>query len=200
MNRWHLGFTIGLVGALVAACGDPSSDDPVSTTEADSLVFAREEEKLARDVYGALTPQDPIFTNIQRSEQTHMDAILTLLDRYEVGDPAAAKPVGAFTNPTLQKLHDDLVLQGNASRTAALTVGVEIEELDIHDINAMRATTDHSDMLNTFDNLTRGSRNHLRSFYGQLRALGGAYTPKHLDAAAFEAIVSSPMETGGPNR
>ena len=42
----------------------------------------REEEKLARDVY--LTLYDiwgtPAFNNIASSEQTHMDAVLMLID------------------------------------------------------------------------------------------------------------------------
>lgn len=48
----------------------------------------REEEKLARDVY--LTFGEKwgltLFTNIAKSEQTHTDAVKTLLDRYEIKD------------------------------------------------------------------------------------------------------------------
>ncbi len=179
--------------------GGSAGSEPLSAAETQSLTFTREEEKLARDVYQALESKDGAFTNIKSSEQTHMDAILTLLSRYGVSDPAAGKAVGAFTDQTLQKLHDDLVAQGNPSSLAALQVGVAIEELDIRDIEAARKSVTHTDVLNTFDNLTRGSRNHLRSFYGRVKALGGTYTPQYLDAATFQAIVDGPMETG-PNR
>ena len=49
----------------------------------------REEEKLARDVYAALYTKwnIGIFSNIGESEQTHMDAILQLLNKYNLSRP-----------------------------------------------------------------------------------------------------------------
>lgn len=188
----------GGAGAMASAGAESST--PASTREREVLAFVREEEKLARDVYGALLSLDPVFTNIQRSEQTHMDAVLVLLERLAIPDPAAGAPPGAFQDARLQGLYDELVARGAASHLAALAVGVEIEELDIHDIEGMRAATTRTDVLTTLDNLTRGSRNHLRSFHARLTSLGGSYTPRHLDAAEFEAIVGSEMETGSPWR
>jgi hypothetical protein len=205
-----------LAAALVAcggsdAVGDPGAGTPnagvvapdtsgvaLSAEEQQFLRFTREEEKLARDVYGVLAPWHNAFTNIASSEQTHMDAVATLLTRYSLEDPALGEASGAFKDATIQALYDDLVAAGTASQLAALQVGVEIEELDIVDIERGAAAATHTDIVATMDNLTRGSRNHLRSFYSSLVALGGHYTPKHLDQASFDAIVSSPRETGGP--
>ena len=63
------------------------------------LTYMREEEKLARDVYIFLYDKwgSQIFNNISVSEQTHMDAIKTLLDRYGIPDPVADKGPGVFT-------------------------------------------------------------------------------------------------------
>lgn len=198
---------IAILGALytatLLACGandHGATGGTLTTNEAQPLTFTREEEKLARDVYDRLGDMDPVFANIESSEQTHMDAVLTLLGRYDLPDPAAGKAAGAFTNQTLQKLHDQLVADGSSSTLAALQVGVTIEELDIRDIEVAKLATSRTDILTTYDDLTRGSRNHLRSFYGKLKGLGGSYVPKYLDAATFQAIVDSPMETGGPNR
>jgi len=49
----------------------------------------REEEKLARDVYLTLyeTWGQKIFSNIASSEQTHTDAVKTLLSAYKIEDP-----------------------------------------------------------------------------------------------------------------
>ena len=65
----------------------------------------REEEKLAHDVYVALgeTWGSRVFKNIAASETTHMEAVRALLDRYVIADPAAGQPVGAFTDPELQR-------------------------------------------------------------------------------------------------
>lgn len=195
-----------LAAALLIGCGSgdggtsgsaaAGGQEVLSTAEYDGLVFTREEEKLARDAYTVLQAQDPSFSNIRASEQTHMDAIEMLLVRYAIPDPTAGKTAGEFTNSALQALYDALVARGLRSRVEALSVGVEIEELDIHDIESASEAVSRDDILDTYDNLTRGSRNHLRTFYNKLLAAGGSYTPRHLDAATFQAIVTSVAERG----
>ncbi len=200
---------VGLAAAaLTTALGASCTDGPggggqgtgegsqLDGAERDGLVFVREEEKLARDVYAALEAHDPAFVNIGDSEQTHMDAVGTLLERYEVDDPAAGRDPGEFMRDDLRALHDVLVERGSASRLDALGVGVEIEELDIVDIEALLPDVGHQDVENVYGNLLRGSRNHLRTFHGALVAAGGTYSPSHLDPDRFEAIVSSPPERG----
>jgi len=134
------------------------------------LTYMREEEKVARDVY--LTLNDKwklrIFNNIAASEQTHMDAIKKLLDTYSIPDPAAGKGIGEFTNPDLQKLYNDLILQGSISKVEALNVGVIIEETDIDDLNEAIASSQHNDLETVYNNLLQGSLNHLDAFESQL--------------------------------
>ncbi|MDH4146309.1 MAG: DUF2202 domain-containing protein, partial [Acidimicrobiia bacterium] len=172
---------------------------PASTLDAaavDGLEYMREEEKLARDVYQTLGAQWDlgVFDNIAASEQTHTDAIVTLLDRYGIGDPARPE-VGAFASPVLQDLHDRLVAKGSASLVDALTVGATIEDLDIIDIEARKTGVADIDLV--YDNLMKGSRNHLRSFVDELEAQGATYVPQYLGQEAYDAIVTSPVERGG---
>jgi hypothetical protein len=47
-----------------------------------------------------------------------------------------------------------------------------------------------------YDNLLRGSRNHLRAFMKVLVQQGGSYVPQYISQAEFDAIVNSPVETG----
>lgn len=162
----------------------------------DSLLFTREEEKLARDVYTQLLRREPVFENIARSEQIHMDAIAALLTRYSLRDPAEGAAVGEFENDQLRALYQRLTEEGGVSTPAALAVGLEIEELDIHDITKARAAISQADILRVYDNLTRGSRNHLRAFYARLSALGGSYTPKYLEQSNFMEIATSATERG----
>lgn len=134
--------------------------------EAAGLLFMREEEKVARDVY--LTLYDEwglrVFSNIASSEQQHMDAILTLINLYGLTDPVGSNDVGVFTNPDLQALYDDLLAQGLESPAAAIEVGILIEQTDIADLQARLATTDNSNIERVYGNLLRGSQNHLAAF------------------------------------
>lgn len=166
-------LTVGCVTTLAWAGGPGNGNGgggggggELTPAEKDGLLFMREEEKLARDVYmycdDLYTP--PIFANIATSEQRHMDAILTLLDRYELEDPAAGKEPGEFTDPDLQALYDQLIVQAAISLEDALRVGVLIEETDIADLEAHLLEVEHNDIRRVYENLLRGSQNHLAAF------------------------------------
>lgn len=137
------------------------------------LVFVREEEKLARDVY--LTMFDlwgkTIFSNISVSEQRHMDAVKNVLDKYRISDPVGTNAVGVFTDPVIQGLYDQLIAKGSISLKDALEVGVIIEEMDIEDIQEMIPLFTQQDIINVLTNLLAGSNNHLAAFNKILAAL-----------------------------
>ena len=115
----------------------------LTAEEQAGLIWMREEEKLAGDVYATLYDKwsTPVFTNIAAAEQTHTDAVKALLDRYAIADPSAGKAAGTFTNPDIQALYTTLISQGSTSRVAALAVGAVIEDLDIADLQARATTT-----------------------------------------------------------
>ena len=167
--------------------------------EAAGLLLMREEEKLARDVYNALYAihGTNIFTNIASSEQTHTDAIKTLLDRYMLTDPATTDVAGVFQNTDLQMIYDQLVATGTPSLLDALRVGATVEELDIYDIARLRdELVDNADIDLVYDNLMKGSRNHLRSFYRQIQNQNADYEPIYISQEEFDTIVTSDMERG----
>lgn len=171
---------------------------PLSAAETASLLFMREEEQLAHDVYvasAARWPQ-PIFANIATSESTHAAAVAALLSRYAIPDPMAGLPTGRFASASFQALYEQLVAASAQGLVPALQVGLQIEELDIRDIEAQKTGIDNADILMVYDNLLRGSRNHLRAFWKLLQAAGGSYTPQYITQAAFDAIVGTPVETG----
>ncbi|MBL0147166.1 MAG: DUF2202 domain-containing protein [Chitinophagaceae bacterium] len=172
--------------------------EPLNLTELNTLTQMREEEKLARDVYITLYNKwgSNIFNNISTSEQTHMDAILMLLKKYNLPDPVGTNAVGVFTNPAFQTLYIQLVNQGNVSMLEAFKVGATIEDLDINDLQIALLTIDNQDFRLVYDNLTKGSRNHLRSFYKNILNSGGSYIPQYITQTEFDAIINSPMETG----
>lgn len=191
------GTSTSATGDLVARLSTypPSA---LSTAEAESLAFMREEEQLAHDVYAvsATLWSAPVFGNIAASETTHSAAVKALLDRYQLADPLAGLVNGTFKTPALQSLYDDLVAASRVSLVEGLKVGARIEELDMRDITAQKADIDNADILMVYDNLLRGSRNHLRAFMKVLTQQGGIYVPQYISQAEFDAIVNSPMETG----
>lgn len=174
--------------------------EPLNTDEQTTLPFMREEEKLARDVYIFLYNKwgSVIFNNISGSEQTHMNAILQLLNKYNIPDPAGNNSTGVFSNPLLQNLYTQLTAQGAVSSLEALKAGAAIEDLDIYDLKSALTKVDNQDITLVYNNLMKGSRNHLRSFYSNILLAGGTYTPQFITQAEFDAIISSPMETGSP--
>lgn len=171
--------------------------------QAEALAFMREEEKLARDVYLALadTWALPVFSRIAASEQTHMDAIKTLLDRYGVVDPAAATAPGIFVNPDLQVLYTQLVARGEKSQAEALAVGAAIEEIDIGDLRQRTISTIPYDIARVFTQLRQGSENHLRAFVAQWQAqTGTSYQPQYLDTGTYQSIVGANTTIGNGQR
>lgn len=171
----------------------------LSSAESAGLSFMRDEERLAQAVYTASAarwPALPSFNNIAASEATHTAAIKSLLDRYQIADPAAGLALSSFAPAVFQTLYANLTAASNASQIDALKVGVQIEELDIRDIVVRKADVDNADILLVYDQLLKGSRNHLRAYMRVLTQQAGTYTPQYITQAEFDAIVNSPMETG----
>ncbi|NPA47108.1 MAG: DUF2202 domain-containing protein, partial [Thermococci archaeon] len=138
-----------------------------------------------------------IFDNIAKSESTHVNAVRTLLQKYGLPDPTADEPVGVFQNPDLQALYNQLIEMGSQNVTAALKVGALIEETDIIDLQERIDQTNKVDIITTYENLMKGSRNHLRSFVSQLEKYGITYEPQLLSKDLYESIVGTELETGG---
>ena len=188
---------VALGSALEATTAGELSD-----AEIQGILYMREEEQLARDVYLTLYDKWGLatFQNISGSESTHMDAVKTLIDRYDLADPAEDKGIGVFVDETLQGLYDQLVAEGSQSLSSALRVGAAIEEIDIIDLEIHMGETDTLDIQVVYENLLKGSRNHLRSFVMTLsRQEGETYQPQYLDPTTYEAMVGSDTERGRGN-
>ncbi len=131
------------------------------------LVFMREEEKVARDVYIKMAEKwnTQVFKNILKSEQVHMNALKILLTRYNITDPVVDNTVGVFTNPELQEMYNALIERGNISAVEALRVGKDIEAEDISDLdNQLQNVAVNADLVRVYNNLKRASNFHLNAF------------------------------------
>lgn len=165
-------------------------------TDADkeALLFMLEEEKLARDTYIFLNNKWALnqFANIKNSEQMHMDAVENLLIQYNV--EYTILPEGQFENQTLQNFYNQFIVDGAVSQANALQIGATIEDLDIVDLVDYINATSNTALINVFESLQCGSRNHLRSFVFGIENAGNTYTPQFLSQEDYDAIIAGTHE------
>lgn len=164
----------------------------LSNSEKDGLLYMAEEEKLARDVYMYLNELwgVPVFENIAEAEQTHMDAVLSLINNHNLESPISSDSPGEFTNPDLKALYDQLTTTGAKSIVDALKVGAAVEEIDIIDLNEYLKVVTSQDIINVYENLKNGSESHLRAFVSQLENHSITYTPQYLSLEEYNAIIN----------
>ncbi len=172
--------------------------DTITQAEINMLLYMREEEKLARDVYLAMADlyTVPVFRNIAKSEQHHMNQVLCLLQHYQVPDPAS-QDTGVFNNTELQSLYDNLVAQGSASLVGALTAGATIEDKDIFDLEEDMLLTENPAILNIFSKLSCASGNHIRAFSAHLDFHGATYVPQYITQEEYDGIIALPHQFCG---
>lgn len=219
MKKLETGMRVGIVVLLVVLSAAPlwaqrssmSGDietilqdmqpGSLSSAEEAGILLMREEEKLARDVYLTLYEKwnIPVFANIAASETTHMDAMELLIERYGLEDPVAdesAAARGSYQREEFNVLYTDLTEQGMESYQAALEVGALIEDLDIADLQKLIFESSTADVKVVYQNLVKGSRNHLRAFARQLEPYDGDYDPQYITTAEYQQIITSRNETG----
>jgi hypothetical protein len=171
--------------------------EDLSAAEYDALVLMREEEKLARDVYLTLhgTLGMNVFINISASEQAHTDLVAVLLTKYDLDDPFTDE-IGVFTNPMLQDLYNQLIDLGTQSLANGLFVGCTIEDLDIYDLYEFIAEADNRDIRAAYQNLVKGSRNHMRAFHRLYELQDMTYAVQFISQEELDAILNGPHEAG----
>jgi hypothetical protein len=222
MKRQYLIIAALLFTSVFAACNDGSSmtsannsfqnietdeiykeinslpTSELSSDVAEGLIFMREEEKLARDVYLYFYEKYniPIFKNISKSESVHMKALKFLLDKYELEDPVIDDAIGQFQNKELANLFNQLTKAGDVSLVEALKIGLTIEDLDIRDLMGYETSITNEDVIYVYDRLTRGSRNHLRAYNRLTLRNGGTYEAQFITQELFDEIINSPHERG----
>ena len=181
----------------------PAVAGQIDAAEETHMIFMREEEKLARDVYltlGDMYPNASVFNQIaEGSEQTHTDTMKAKLDQFGIADPNPNTnnlpgSIGVFTGADYGSYFDEkfsyLVAAASNSELDAMYIGAFIEELDMHDIvlcptaivelKGLTETgcgleyTDENALKNTYNSLLSGSESHLRAYVGQIEAIIGA--------------------------
>ncbi len=164
----------------------------LTESEIEGLMEMREEEKLAHDVYLTFYEEYGylIFNNIAESEENHTNAILQLIDGYELTDPATSE-TGVFTNPAFTELFNSLTEKGSGSLIEALKAGAFIEEHDIKDLLDLLAETENKDIYRVYINLLESSQNHFQAFVSVLAKQGETYVPEIISVEEYQDILGA---------
>lgn len=168
-----------------------SNQNDFSAVDSLGLMLMREEEKMAHDIY--VTFRDKydlrVFSNISQSETMHMNAVLSLINHYELNDPMLAES-GKFKNKEIQDLFNKLIVQG-ADIIGALKAGAIVEEYDILDLMKYIDSTKNEDIKKVYSNLLYASHRHLNAFIRNLAANNINYKPQILSNEEFNKIITN---------
>lgn len=175
-TRTILGLALGVAllgggGIATAQAQDGADASPsgsaASADLATALQSAREEERLARELYTVLadTYNGAVpFSRITLSEQHHHEAIGVLLQRHHVTDPSVGKAAGTYADPTLQTNYNTWLAQGKVSLDKAYEVGVAVEKADIADLKCSINTVTDADVNQVLTHLLNASQHHLTAY------------------------------------
>ena len=162
--------------------------------EKEAIIYMREEEKLARDVYRELykTTKSRVFENIPVSEKRHMDAFAQLIDRYDLEDPVKDESArGVFTNKEFEKKYKELIAKGKKSDKDAYEVGMMVEDINMFNLIKYGNATDKADLKLAYNTLLEQSKHHMTAFYKNLKRVGGDYKPKYITLEQMKEAIES---------
>lgn len=163
-NGYGPGPEFGSGGYAALAAGSNAS--PLSVNETADILFMREEEQMAYDLYtrwGA-NYSLPIFKNIARSESVHISRVQALIDRYGLGTNRIGNASSGYMDARIQQIYDTLGPVGDASLHNALESGLVVEDRDIEDLDRVIDNTPRLDVLGVWRELRAGSENHRQAF------------------------------------
>lgn len=181
--KWSTVLPIAFMFFLVS-CGSSQGNEPKRSTSAmyatlstelteqekKDLLFMWEEEKMARDVYTLMYQKygSKVFGNIKSSEQKHMDSVKKLLNQVNLPTPVDENEVGAFTDPDIKELYEELLARGYQSKYEAFKVGLDIELTDIEDLTTRIQNARDPGIIKVYEVLRDASYNHKAAFERQL--------------------------------
>lgn len=145
----------------------PDTTTILTEEQKDMLFFIYQEEKVARDVYIALSKiheHESTFALMQLEEQVHVDFARELCSHYGVETSQVNEDViGEFVSPVLQTLYDECTKKGTESLLDALEVGEFLEAKDIDDLEQASIGMPN-DVVNVYENLKKRNISHLGAF------------------------------------
>lgn len=151
------------------------------------LWYQCELEKVAMDYYDAMYEKYGIITfrNLSRSEKQHIECIQLLIK--EMGNPDLfdLQKVGEFNNRDLQDLYGKVIALGMESLNHAMIASANLEERNIHEVEALMTISDEEDFQFSLSNLLKSAKCHLNVMVCQLKHEGVGYRPVLLTLSEY---------------
>ena len=188
----NISFNLLVIAAILMIVPSAYSQK-LTDVEKKGIIHIYEVEKVARDVYQILFEKwgTPVLKVISQSEQSHMDIMKELIDKYNLDDPAEGRGYGEFSTSELQKLYNDLVGLGVTSAVDALSTSAMIEEFDIVEIRKYINETDRADIIAAYNKLIEGSESHVLAFVFRLKDKSVEYKPQYLSQQDYDKIIAT---------
>jgi hypothetical protein len=148
-------------GSCWMADGAPAGE--LTAEQQSTLAALTEQHKLAADLYAAFADQygERVFDRLATAESRQLAALTGLLERYGIADPTGGLDDGEFASPQLQQRYDELLADGSASLSAALTVGQGVEESQQAQLDAALDGLTAPDVTMAYEHLLTASQRHL---------------------------------------
>ena len=165
-RTWRITRAAAALLALAGVCAAAGLAAPaaaaMSGDEIASLKYARQQTKLARDVYQALERRwgSGMFSTLARSESRQTAQAKSLLSRYRVRDPVAGMPEGRFADPSFERLYRSYVRQGQWSRWDARSAALRMEKGAIRAFRARLLSAANPDLRRLLSQLQQVSTSH----------------------------------------
>jgi hypothetical protein len=165
MNRNLLFLTIGLIlGSVLYAedFGSAAAKEQMNYDLEEMLLYALEDEHMALAEYNALMKEfglDRPYSNIARSEETHISYLEDLYKSYDIKIPKI-------------DVDEHLVLPASVSEAAEIAVQAEINNIKMYEIFLKQDLSE--DVAQVFTQLKSASENHLEAFKRQLTSSTGS--------------------------
>jgi hypothetical protein len=171
------------------------ASEALSAEETATLLFAREEAKMARDISQLLYERwgSQIFRNLYAAGQDNFDMLGCLIDKYRLHDPAFATP-GVFSNEILQSMYNNLIGQGLNSQQDALRVSALVQEFGLYDLTNRGKQADNADIRVVLGSIMLDTRNNLRDISPLMTSAGVIYNTSYINPGLYHTIISSGHE------
>ena len=191
-KRGNAVIFILLITALFLSLYYTLNAQPVITErDKNTLVYFREEEKLAADAYYYFYEQwaNKIFQSVTASEDKHEGRIKDLLDYYGIDDPVKGYERGKFSNDSLKAFYIHLIFFGGQSLLHSYIAGVEIEERAFYDLDNAVKETENEGIIDIYKTHKIASEGYMRLFAGKLKDNSIIYKPKYLTEDSYNKII-----------